>query len=155
MVASRKLLFPIDDTEHTLNAFKYFLDKFRLDDDHVILCHVVKGISVSNAAEREKLLDEAMQKSKKDHEKLAEKYRLEAKDIERLTLSFELVFGKPGESIVQFAKEEKVEAIVMGSRDLGTFARALNSSVSNYVVHHADLPTVIIPRKQTAEAKQA
>ena len=45
--------------------------------------------------------------------------------------------NKPGEAIVQVAKEWDAMLIVMGSRGLGTLARTFLGSVSSFVVHHA------------------
>lgn len=52
--------------------------------------------------------------------------------------------GRPGEVIVSFAKEEKADLIVTGCRGLGTVRRALLGSVSDHVLHHADIPVLVI-----------
>ena len=51
--------------------------------------------------------------------------------------------GKPGETLVEIANEEKVTFIVMGTRGLGTIRRTIMGSVSDYVVHHAHCPVLI------------
>ena len=53
--------------------------------------------------------------------------------------------GKPAEVIIKYAKKEKAAYIVMGSRGLGKIRRTLLGSVSDFVVHHADVPVVIVP----------
>lgn len=67
-----------------------------------------------------------------------------------VTLSFKL-HGKvlllrgynAGESVVDAAKSEEVNLIVLGSRGLGTLRRTILGSVSDYVVHHSHCPVVI------------
>ncbi|KAL4424950.1 hypothetical protein ABPG77_009679 [Micractinium sp. CCAP 211/92] len=54
-----------------------------------------------------------------------------------------------GESIVHYAKENAVSMAVLGARGLGSWQRAIMSfvglgSVSDYVVHHCDIPVVIV-----------
>ena len=54
------------------------------------------------------------------------------------------VFHKrPGEALVQTAKEEKASFFVMGSRGLGTVRRTVLGSVSDYVTHHIHCPVAI------------
>jgi nucleotide-binding universal stress UspA family protein len=35
-------------------------------------------------------------------------------------------------------------ALVMGSRGLGAFKRAFLGSVSDYIVHHSEVPVIIV-----------
>ena len=51
--------------------------------------------------------------------------------------------GKSGEAIIAAAREEKAGLIVMGTRGMGKFRRTLLGSVSDYVLHHADVPVLI------------
>ena len=53
--------------------------------------------------------------------------------------------GTPGETIVKIAQENNANTIIMGSRGLGTVRRTLLGSVSDYVLHHAHIPTCVIP----------
>lgn len=51
--------------------------------------------------------------------------------------------ARPGEAIVDVAKEEHAMLIVMGTRGMGTIRRTLIGSVSDYVVHHAHCPVLV------------
>ena len=53
--------------------------------------------------------------------------------------------GKPGEAIVDYAKEHNAHLIVMGSRGLNSVRRTFLGSVSDYVICHAHLPVVVLP----------
>ena len=53
--------------------------------------------------------------------------------------------GKPGEVIIKHAKKEKANYIVMGCRGLGKIRRTLLGSVSDFVVHHAEIPVIVVP----------
>ena len=53
--------------------------------------------------------------------------------------------GQPGATICKLATENGASVIVLGSRGLGTIRRTLLGSVSDYVVHHSHIPTIVIP----------
>lgn len=54
--------------------------------------------------------------------------------------------GKPGEAICQTIKESEIDLVVMGSRGLGAIRRTFVGSVSDYVLHHSHVPTIICPK---------
>jgi len=53
--------------------------------------------------------------------------------------------NRPGEVICKLAEDEKAQLIVMGSRGMGALRRTFLGSVSDYCVHHAHIPVVIVP----------
>ena len=55
--------------------------------------------------------------------------------------------GKPGEAIIEAAHSEGANLIVMGSRGLNALRRTFVGSVSDYVLHHSDIPVTIVPPK--------
>ena len=63
-----------------------------------------------------------------------------------------LVEGSSGQMIVHVAGELDVDVIVVGSHGKGWFKRVVIGSISEYVVHHADAPVLVI-RNEPADAK--
>ena len=55
--------------------------------------------------------------------------------------------GNPGEGICKIAQENNPVMVVMGSRGLNLIRRTFMGSVSSYVLHHVDIPVVIIPHQ--------
>ncbi|MBI5146218.1 MAG: universal stress protein [Thaumarchaeota archaeon] len=53
-------------------------------------------------------------------------------------------FGDPGYTIVKYAKDKKFDIIVIGARGRGSIKEVFFGSVSNYVVHKADMPVLIV-----------
>ena len=53
---------------------------------------------------------------------------------------------KPGQGICKLAKDEDAAAIIVGQRGLGTISRALIGSTSDYVLHHANVPVIVVPK---------
>ncbi|KAK4281768.1 hypothetical protein QN277_013223 [Acacia crassicarpa] len=52
--------------------------------------------------------------------------------------------GDPREVICEAAEKMQVDMLIMGSRGLGTFKRAILGSVSDYCAHHAKTPVLIV-----------
>nr|WP_300004114.1 universal stress protein [Tissierella sp.] len=52
--------------------------------------------------------------------------------------------GDPADVIIETAKQGKYNLLVMGSRGLGTFSRAMLGSVSNKVLNHGSINVLII-----------
>ena len=61
--------------------------------------------------------------------------------------------SKPGEGILKVAREENAALVVTGTRGLGKFRRTLLGSVSDYLVHHSDVP-VLVCRPKDKEKKE-
>ncbi|CAC5426519.1 unnamed protein product [Mytilus coruscus] len=51
--------------------------------------------------------------------------------------------GDPGHTIVQKCEELGASVIVVGSRGLGAIRRTLIGSVSDYILHHSNIPVFI------------
>ena len=52
---------------------------------------------------------------------------------------------RPDHTIIEVAKEEKVDLIVIGARGLGSLRRTVLGSVSDFVVHHSPVPVTVVP----------
>jgi nucleotide-binding universal stress UspA family protein len=59
--------------------------------------------------------------------------------------------GDPREELEYKVNDINADMLVMGSRGLGAFKRALIGSVSDYLIHHLNIP-VIIPRASPEES---
>ncbi|RKO83420.1 hypothetical protein BDK51DRAFT_49979 [Blyttiomyces helicus] len=64
--------------------------------------------------------------------------------------------GDPRDEICRKTSELSADALIMGSRGLGTIRRVFVGSVSDHCVHHVDCPVIIIKDKhpQAASVKQ-
>ena len=53
-------------------------------------------------------------------------------------------FGDPGYIIVKYAKDKKFDVIVIGARGRSAIKEIFFGSVSNYVLHKANMPVLIV-----------
>jgi nucleotide-binding universal stress UspA family protein len=72
--------------------------------------------------------------------------RLEAQG---LTVNQLINKGPVGQSIVQASRDQACDLIVMGSHRRGAVKRLLLGSSSNYVVHHAECPVLLVPVEES------
>ena len=68
-----------------------------------------------------------------------------------LSLTTRLLDGDPARSILKAAREGDHDVIVMGSRGRGRVTAALLGSVSNRVMHEAEIPVIVIHRPHGAD----
>jgi nucleotide-binding universal stress UspA family protein len=65
---------------------------------------------------------------------------------EGVRVTFLVWEGEPGDSILEAARAEDADMIVLGSHGRGPIGRLLLGSVSRHVVRHAEVPVVVVPR---------
>lgn len=63
---------------------------------------------------------------------------------QKVDWTVEQVTGHPAQQIVEYAQEEQIPLIVMGSRGLGAFRSALLGSVSDRVANHAHCSVLVV-----------
>ena len=63
-----------------------------------------------------------------------------------LSVTTQLLDGDPARELLRLARDGDFDVIVMGSRGRGRVTAALLGSVSNRVMHDADVPVIVIHR---------
>jgi nucleotide-binding universal stress UspA family protein len=82
-----------------------------------------------------------------EQSELAEKLRLAADGVpDDLSVTTQLLDGDPAREILAAAREHDHDVIVLGSRGRGRVSAALLGSVSNRVMHDAEVPVIVIHR---------
>jgi len=145
----------VDGSEHSENAFNWYAKNYHQINDSVLFVHVQQkpsmplslGLSDIGGAELIGGYYESIQISQKASEKLRHKYK---KICKEMSIQFKFsTLGPhhcPGHLICEAAKEENAASIIMGQRGLGKISRMLLGSTSDYVLHHANMPVMIIPK---------
>ncbi|KAJ7391789.1 hypothetical protein OS493_016077 [Desmophyllum pertusum] len=76
---------------------------------------------------------------------LEEKFKLKCETM-KVPAKIIIQGGHPGEHVCKTAKKEGAVLIVCGSRGMGTVRRTILGSTSDYIIHHAYIPVVVVPK---------
>lgn len=141
----RTIIIAMDKSENSDRAFSWFWDNIRRESDRVVLLHVPdthstvqSPLEISDLSHLKDLFTEEDRTAAQVLDKLEDKLKRRHSAGKVCAIQ-----GRPGEVIVQYAKEEKADLIVTGSRNMGTVQRTLMGSVSDYVTHHANIPVLV------------
>lgn len=146
-MSHRIIAIGVDPSEYSEKAFDWFITNIYHEGDRLILIHshelhppvmphmILTDEWTTKIAEHENII-----------KNLEERYEEKCK---ALNLSAKIIVqsGPPGEKICEVAKKEAATFIVIGSRGTGTIRRTILGSVSDYVIHHAHMPVVVIPKQ--------
>jgi nucleotide-binding universal stress UspA family protein len=135
----KKLLVPVDGSKSADEAVRYactVAEKF--NSEMTLLCvippPIILGVEAGIIDYRP--LEESGRKVLENTKKIVDSTALRA--------STRLETGQVADTIINVAKEEGSDLIVIGSRGLTGAKRFLLGSVSNSVSHHAPCPVLIV-----------
>ena len=138
-----KLLVPVDGSENSVRLAEYLVKwlqrlaepaEVRLINVQPAL-HGEIGMFLSKEQIRNYHHDEAIQALQAARDRL---------DQANVSYTFHISVGDPAEVIVQFAREQQCDQIVMGTRGMGKFASLLLGSVASKVIQLAEIPVMLI-----------
>lgn len=142
----RTVLIPVNGSDTALRAVRRFADLVRdMPDTHAILMNVEPNLP---------FVDRMAGGSPDDERRFGEPLRDKAEqllapakaELERAGLHYTtaIEFGDPAETIIARAKEWRADLIVIGSGRRGTIGSVLPVSVAQRVLHHSDLPVLLV-----------
>ncbi len=161
----RKILYATDLSENAAHAFSYAVSLANQYGAGITILHVFaeipgeeyitnmippdtwEGIKKRHFSEaRDKLIGK-----KRDHivmkevlEAFSEEAKVNAKDQSFVTDEILIRTGAPAEIIVQTAKEQNCDLIVMGTHGHGIISEVLIGSTAKWVVRHSPIPVLVI-----------
>ncbi|XP_041346882.1 universal stress protein Slr1101-like [Gigantopelta aegis] len=147
---SRVVVIGVDGSPFANYAFDWYVDNVRSDNDYVVLVNspemgeIVKSSWNSSLYTYDKdlltkMLDEE-QKAINNHLKYYRDKLLQIGAKGKVKL---ISAKEPGQAICKAALEEHAEFIVVGTRGLGKIRRTITGSVSDYVLHHSNVPVLV------------
>jgi len=142
----------IDDSDFSATAFNWYVKNFHQTEDCIGLVHVYQMPSfpaMGLMAGGVPMTDEynhSVQFSIREAKAIKSKFETCCKEN---NLKFQFFMAdahhSPGHVICDLAKEKKADTIIMGQRGLGAISRTLLGSTSDYVLHHAHVPVMVVP----------
>lgn len=138
----RKILVPIDGSTEALAAAKYSRKIAEKFGSSVTLLHIIQHSAyiMSGAhAVPSSVIESLDERGKEVLEQASEIFQ----DFDGYVTT-RIEYGHPGIKITEISKENNYSLIIMGRRGISDVAKLLIGSVSNYVLHYAACPTLII-----------
>lgn len=138
---SRHVLVPIDGSEQADRALAYAYEEF--PGSRITLLHVINPSRAGYGAQAglPSFSEEWYEEAEAAAEALFEAARAEAP--EGATVETDVEVGQPARTIVEYADEHDVEAIVIGSHGRKGLSRVLLGSVAEAVVRRAAVPVTV------------
>ena len=139
-----RILVPIDGSAPADAALEYALERF--PDDEIVALYVkdpVDGATAWGPGSADNWMAVADERAKAVLGAVTD--RADERDV---SLATDDVVGRPARAIIEYAEENDVDNIVIGSHGRDGVARVLLGSVAETVVRRAPVPvTVVRPRE--------
>ena len=137
----RKVLVAIDGSKCAERAFERALEIVKAGNGTLTIVHVLElpptvGFGKRLSAEVETFISKDAKLYLAEHVEKAAIKGVKANTI--------LVKGHPGKAILDAAKSNEVDIIVMGRRGLGGMKGLMLGSVSHTVVQHSKVPVLVV-----------
>jgi nucleotide-binding universal stress UspA family protein len=141
MAEGKRLLVPIDGSDHSLRALSHAVTRTASGDaTRIVLLNVQPPLPESLFVTRSMIAEHRAAMTK---EALARALRM----LRRHGVHAEIIarVGAPGETIAKVARQMHCDEIVLGSRGLGNLKGLLLGSVTTKVIHLARVPVTVVP----------
>lgn len=133
---TQHLLVPVDDSDPSRSALEYALEHF--PDAEITVLHAIDDLAAGYAGQ-----PPAVAGTDAEPEVFDEAKRLAAEyDADFET---QVVGGTAGEAILEYAEEERIDGIVMGSKGRSGVSRVLLGSIAEQVTRRASVPVTVVP----------
>lgn len=151
---NRVVVCAVDPSCHAKAAFLWFLKHVWRPDDLVVIVYCPEpphipslsfrsGFSLPTEKWKEIMTDmnSKIQALEIDYESICLEKKLHFK------MRGDSTHKNAGEGICHIAEVEKADLIVMGTRGMGAVKRTIIGSVSEYVIRHASIPSLVVPKE--------
>jgi nucleotide-binding universal stress UspA family protein len=137
-----KILLPVDGSENCARAIRYVISRTKAGASitlHLLNVQPPFPRLVSDAVPA-KEIESYHQEQGGEALKSAEKL-LDAAGVRYVA---HIAVGEPAETIADYAKQQNIDEIVMGTRGMGSVANLLLGSCALKVVHLAEVPVTLV-----------
>ncbi|WP_430535419.1 universal stress protein [Listeria rocourtiae] len=143
-MTDKQILVAIDGSDQSNDAFQEAIRIAKLENASLVFFTVIQEIMPNN---------DELYLSLNVRPEMDDVYRaLAEKRLESMTATLdsdiafknETVHGDPKRSIIEFAKENNIDLIVIGATGRGTIERTLIGSTTAYVVNHAPCNVMVV-----------
>lgn len=138
----KRILVPVDGSEQAHQACDFVIREF--PDATLVLLHVINPAEAGYSAQASipSFSEEWYEREKEQAESLFDEIAAEAEEFE-MSIERVVEVGKPTRTIVEYARENDVDQIVMGSHGRSGMSRILLGSVAENVVRRSPVPVTV------------
>ncbi len=148
----KRILVPVDGSVHSSKAVDMALDLAKRYGATLYFIHVAAGYAAyerfgeayEGRVNPEILTETALNTVRSQGETHLQEVEARAKSAGLTKVERVHCAGDPADEILNFAEQNQIDLITMGSRGLGRFSRVFLGSVSNKVAHHARCTVIIV-----------
>ena len=143
-----KILVPVDGSDTSFRAFDAALFLSGKLASQVTAVHVMDKepsmyVPTDNYVDSLKMLDELRGAYESEEQKMLTKYSQLA-ERKGITTNSVLLEGDPASVILNYARKENYDVIIMGNRGLSSFKKLVVGSVSDKILHNSPCPVILI-----------
>ncbi|EAC2412617.1 universal stress protein [Listeria monocytogenes] len=134
----KNILIAFDGSEHAVKAIK--------EAKKLIKGFPTSKVTVLEVLDISKVKDQALDLSKSSEERKSTRIN-EVKDQLKGLLDdylLTILIGDPATEIINYAKKEEYDLLIIGSRGLNLLQEFIMGSVSHKVVKHAQIPILVV-----------
>ncbi|XP_053374797.1 uncharacterized protein LOC128547100 [Mercenaria mercenaria] len=150
MSDQRTIVIAVEDSEHSMFAFDFYVDNVHKPGDRIVLVHVPEYSNVitdSSLLTDTQILAELLKVTEEKTQELIDKYTLKMEEL-RLSGYVKQQNGSPGEAILEVVEEEGAVLLILGSRGRGFIRRTFLGSISDYCLHNCNVPVIVCRHKK-------
>jgi len=140
MITIKKIICPVDFSELSRKSLQYAIEFARLSNGQVFLVGVIendptitysKGLEKERAEEEQKLLA-----------------LIEEENMAGIVADYVIYEGFPEECILDYAKRQEADVIIMGSHGRRGLKRMILGSVAEHVIRRSPCPVLIVKENE-------
>lgn len=140
----KSILFPTDFSEGSSEALRYAVDLAQRYGAKLFVVNVIYDVVKATGwyvphVSVDKMYEDIRESAKKELERFGVEELSALKNVERIVLS-----GVPHEEIINFAKDQKIDLIVMGTHGRKGVDRILFGSTAAQIVRFAPCPVLTV-----------
>ena len=142
----------VDGSESSKIAFGWYIKNYHQKNDTLVLIYAhqfpqtppngILGGYASLADSNQESLESSIQRYKdliKYFTTICEQCNI------KFRTAVEEDYHGAGQTICESVKKHNGTVVILGQRGLGTFSRFLLGSTSDYVLHHSNVPIIVVP----------
>ncbi|XP_002158985.1 uncharacterized protein LOC100212370 [Hydra vulgaris] len=148
----------VDGSESSKHAFNWYLENFHNNNDTLVILHVTEIprmalMGLMGAYASIDIYQDVVESNAREDEHMMQYYSdiCKEKHIKYNSIIVENCYGV-GHDICDSVKKCHGTVIILGQRGLGKFSRFVLGSTSDYVLHHSNIPVIVVPDAKPSES---